>query len=234
VAAAGAPATPHSPTGFPLNDPRQATRLLLVDVPERQFEALRNAPGADACELIHVDLGDCSADRLEESGAHALLVPIWHMAAVAPQAMAVGLPIVALNLRSGPIDRSLPSMTDAAAITSVDIVSDPAATLDVAVRIAARARLDGGIVLVVPGTASAMAAVREAVERNGVRAVAYRDAAQLQVAVERLRPVMVCVEASGTERAAVEAQQRVLRAVRLALHSHMIPLVMLTASVADA
>lgn len=165
--------------------------LLVVDVPERQVAALRAHSSYAHVEIIAIDAAACTDEAFVTHRPHVTLVPIWRLSAVAPLATAAGVPVVALNLRAQAVDWTLSALRDVAAITSVDIVSDPRATLDTALRVAARARTDGAVALVLPGPAEIIEQAKQIAHDVGLRTVACRSMAPFDAMMRELAPVIV-------------------------------------------
>ena len=170
---------------------RASLRLLLLDVPERQAAALAAVLADASVDLIAREAGSCDARSMAQLGAHVALVPIWRLSLIAPHALAAGVPLVALNLRGQAVDWTRSALRDVAAVTAVDIVSDPAATLETAVRIGARTRLDGSVAIVLPGPADTITAARALAKQLGLRAIACRAIEELSSLVSQTEAVLL-------------------------------------------
>lgn len=185
-------------------------RLLLVDVPARQVSALRDCVSDTLVELTTIDAVSCDVGTLARVRPHVVLVPIWRLSLVAPQAMASGVPIVALNLRAQAVDWTMSALRDVAAVTSVDVVSDPRSTLETSLRVASRTRLDGGVAIVLPGPADVIEQAQAVARTFGLRAVACRAADTLPALISELSPSLLFAGAWTSEEGiagAVAAQQ---------------------------
>ncbi len=168
-------------------------RLLVIDVPARQVTALRECAEQRHVQVTAIDADACTAEAFASHRPHVALVPIWRLSAVAPLALAAGVPVVALNLRAQAVDWTLSLLHDVAAITAVDIVSDPRATLDTALRVAARARTDGGTALVLPGPAEVLEDAHRIAQSLGLRTVACRTMASFAEMIGDVAPLLVFV-----------------------------------------
>lgn len=166
-------------------------RLLLVDVPARQVAALRECVDDPLVDLISIDAASCDVETFVRVRPHIVLVPIWRLSLVAPHALAAGVPVVALNLRAQAVDWTMSALRDVAAVTSVDLVSDPRATLETALRVAARTRLDGGVAIVLPGPAEMIEQAHLVALTFGLRVVACRSAETLPALVSQLSPALL-------------------------------------------
>ncbi|MCC6245643.1 MAG: response regulator transcription factor [Gemmatimonadaceae bacterium] len=168
-----------------------AVRLLAVDVPARQVAALRADRAYAHVEVIEIDAVACTHEAFAHHRPHAVLVPIWRLSAVTPLAKVAGVPVVALNLRAQAVDWTLSALRDVAAITAVDIASDPRATLETALRVAARARTDGAAALVLPGPADLIEQAQQIAFAHGLRTVACRSMASFRATMDDLAPVVL-------------------------------------------
>jgi len=182
--------------GSPASSQQSATdvtvvRLLLVGVPERQAQALlASLEGL----RVHVDtlaVAACDAGTLQRLAPHAMLVPIWHLSAMAEGATTAAIPIVALNLRAQAIDWTMPALRGAAAISTTDIVSDPRATVTLALRAAASSRLNGALAVILPGPTRIVEAAQELAAHAGLRAIACTTPAGLTELLTDAQPVLV-------------------------------------------
>ncbi len=168
-------------------------RLLVIDVPARQVTALRKCAEQRHVHVTTIDAGACTAEAFALHRPHVALVPIRRLSAVAPLALAAGVPVVALNLRAQAVDWTLSLLQDVAAITAVDIVSDPRATLDTSLRVAGRARTDGGTALVLLGQADVLDDAQGIAQSLGLRTVACRTMASFAEMIGDVAPLLVFV-----------------------------------------
>jgi len=166
-------------------------RLLLVDVPARQADALREYVGDVLVELTTIDAVSCDVGTFARMRPHVVLVPIWRLSLVTPHAMAAGVPVIALNLRAQAVDWTMSALRDVAAVTSVDIASDPRATLETSLRVASRTRLDGGVAIVLPGPAGIIEEAHAVARIFGLRVVACRSEDTLPALVSELSPALL-------------------------------------------
>ncbi len=182
--------------GSPASSQQSATdvtvvRLLLVGVPERQAQALMASLEGLRVHVDTLAVAACDAGTLQRLAPHAMLVPIWHLSAIAEGAATAAIPIVALNLRAQAIDWTMPALRGAAAISTTDIVSDPRATVTLALRVAAASRLNGALAVILPGPTRIVEAAQELAAHAGLHAIACTTPAGLTELLADAQPVLV-------------------------------------------